>query len=206
MRLRGQPADCHTASNAGRRVAATSISSVSTTVPQERERTDPLADRDWRDHVRGNMVPYCDIDPDEWDLTLRHDGRDFWATDHWCLECDCNEVVIVFQELVDGDTRARRVGALAIDRRTLRPKRDGADGLALQLWEALRAQGGLRERMDGRYREIRRAAKALERRRAARPAGRPEGRRRVGRNAPCPCGSGRKFKRCCLVADAAQAQ
>lgn len=24
-------------------------------------------------------------------------------------------------------------------------------------------------------------------------------RRRVGRNDPCPCGSGRKFKRCCLV-------
>ena len=22
---------------------------------------------------------------------------------------------------------------------------------------------------------------------------------RVGRNAPCPCGSGRKFKKCCLV-------
>jgi len=26
------------------------------------------------------------------------------------------------------------------------------------------------------------------------------GGRRVGRNDPCPCGSGRKFKRCCLVA------
>lgn len=24
------------------------------------------------------------------------------------------------------------------------------------------------------------------------------GRRAVGRNQPCPCGSGRKFKRCCL--------
>lgn len=26
----------------------------------------------------------------------------------------------------------------------------------------------------------------------------PTGRRRVGRNDPCPCGSGRKFKKCCL--------
>ena len=25
-----------------------------------------------------------------------------------------------------------------------------------------------------------------------------------GRNAPCPCGSGRKYKRCCLVADEEQ--
>ena len=26
----------------------------------------------------------------------------------------------------------------------------------------------------------------------------------VGRNEPCPCGSGRKYKRCCLERDAAQ--
>ena len=24
---------------------------------------------------------------------------------------------------------------------------------------------------------------------------------RVGRNEPCPCGSGRKFKKCCLIQD-----
>ncbi len=27
----------------------------------------------------------------------------------------------------------------------------------------------------------------------------------VGRNQPCPCGSGKKFKRCCLAQDAARA-
>jgi uncharacterized protein YecA (UPF0149 family) len=27
---------------------------------------------------------------------------------------------------------------------------------------------------------------------------------RVGRNDPCPCGSGRKFKRCCLAASLAR--
>jgi preprotein translocase subunit SecA len=30
----------------------------------------------------------------------------------------------------------------------------------------------------------------------ARPDGRPSG-RKVGRNEPCPCGSGRKYKKCC---------
>ena len=29
------------------------------------------------------------------------------------------------------------------------------------------------------------------------PPRQPESRRRVGRNAPCPCGSGKKFKKCC---------
>jgi len=30
--------------------------------------------------------------------------------------------------------------------------------------------------------------------------------RRVGRNDPCPCGSGRKYKHCCMRKDLAQAQ
>jgi len=34
---------------------------------------------------------------------------------------------------------------------------------------------------------------------AGRPDGRPSG-RKVGRNDPCPCGSGKKYKRCCAGA------
>ena len=30
----------------------------------------------------------------------------------------------------------------------------------------------------------------------------PNAQGRVGRNQPCPCGSGQKFKRCCLVVSA----
>jgi len=32
---------------------------------------------------------------------------------------------------------------------------------------------------------------------AARPSIRPRQATKVGRNAPCPCGSGRKYKKCC---------
>lgn len=31
------------------------------------------------------------------------------------------------------------------------------------------------------------------------PTPRQLAKRRVGRNDPCPCGSGKKFKRCCLM-------
>ncbi|HEY5314564.1 MAG TPA: SEC-C metal-binding domain-containing protein, partial [Pirellulales bacterium] len=34
-------------------------------------------------------------------------------------------------------------------------------------------------------------------RQAAESAGQPSGGRAAQRNAPCPCGSGRKFKHCC---------
>ncbi len=30
------------------------------------------------------------------------------------------------------------------------------------------------------------------------PRRKPEGRQKIGRNAPCPCGSGKKFKNCCM--------
>jgi uncharacterized protein YecA (UPF0149 family) len=31
-----------------------------------------------------------------------------------------------------------------------------------------------------------------------RPAPRPQAHPRIGRNDPCPCGSGRKYKKCCM--------
>ena len=30
--------------------------------------------------------------------------------------------------------------------------------------------------------------------------------RKIGRNDPCPCGSGKKYKRCCLEVDARRAE
>ena len=46
----------------------------------------------------------------------------------------------------------------------------------------------------------REAAVVMRRRRAQRrdTDGTPQAADRIGRNAPCPCGSGRKFKRCCM--------
>jgi hypothetical protein len=42
-----------------------------------------------------------------------------------------------------------------------------------------------------------RMAEIVEALDAARPAIRPRRAAKVGRNAPCPCGSGRKYKKCC---------
>ena len=45
-----------------------------------------------------------------------------------------------------------------------------------------------------------RALQDRDRPRLARPRGEPDRRRaeKIGRNDPCPCGSGRKYKQCCL--------
>jgi uncharacterized protein len=38
----------------------------------------------------------------------------------------------------------------------------------------------------------------LEGQKPPRPATRPQAHARIGRNAPCPCGSGKKYKKCCM--------
>ncbi len=71
------------------------------------------------------------------------------------------------------------------------------------LWKAFIGEKGRRKEIRNRYREMKRAATALpgilgrhESREVSSPEPVQTG-RKVGRNEPCPCGSGRKFKRCC---------
>ena len=60
-----------------------------------------------------------------------------------------------------------------------------------------------------RYGEVRRAVRQLDTVREALgakvavPLVPRAGRASAGRNAPCPCGSGKKYKRCCADRDAA---
>lgn len=55
------------------------------------------------------------------------------------------------------------------------------------------------ERMAAELRAGRPAANVMQEFRSpAKPKRRSDGRETVGRNDPCPCGSGRKYKRCCL--------
>ncbi|MGA2497515.1 MAG: DUF1186 domain-containing protein [Tepidisphaeraceae bacterium] len=51
------------------------------------------------------------------------------------------------------------------------------------------------------YGKPRRAAEAGSARRPAIPPAQPVAAKRAGRNDPCPCGSGKKYKKCCLDKD-----
>ena len=72
----------------------------------------------------------------------------------------------------------------------------------LELLDAFEHLGGVlspdvRERVDGWFAEWDAGQ------RATKAASAPVQRRKVGRNDPCPCGSGKKYKKCCLAADEA---
>ncbi len=143
-----------------------------------------------------------DLNDEQFAVSFESDGREWAVIDQHCVNptCACDDVVLSF---FDAGTRARprhretfsarvSIGAgratngvtgapLTPDQiRTLRDYQD-------ELGEWLKDLA-LRRRL---LREI--AARRLKPA-AARAAARPD---KVGRNDPCPCGSGRKAKTCC---------
>jgi hypothetical protein len=122
----------------------------------------------------------------------------FEAIDLYCVAegCDCGDVVLDFVPLVPrgapdpGAVRVARSGTV-----TFEPEHQTHRERLEQLWAAFHERHPrYRERfarrsavMHGLAGRIVGASRAGIERRAA----------KVGRNDPCPCGSGKKFKKCC---------
>lgn len=155
-----------------------------------------------------------------------HEGRDFLIEDHYCPRpgCDCRQVHVEFWEHIELPGRSRRVDVLQrlmaiitlegkLDQiQFSHEERQAAEELS-RAW--IENCGYQLDEFRRRYEQI----KAIGRRSlASQPTAslsnavadvvasrilpepsktRPIRRVRVGRNEPCPCGSGKKFKRCC---------
>lgn len=148
-----------------------------------------------------------------------HQGREFLIEDYYCAnpQCDCQEVHVEFWERIEQFHPKHRVevdrclfARVALDGRLneIRFRRDGQPA-AQQLLKAWQAECGQQlQEFRKRYQQM----KAIGER--SFPAPREPQRielpghlplkttelspsRRTGRNAPCPCGSGLKYKRCC---------
>ena len=159
----------------------------------------------------GAMVPHHDVCPADWDLLFNHEGCTYWAIVHHCPNpsCTCTEIVVELQRI--DPQHASHVGRLEIDFAVtrVRPKASTAKAAALfaPLWAEHAAE------LVMRYGEVRRAVRQLAALREAELHGAPAhdedrgpARPRISRNAPCPCGSGKKYKRCCADGHAAAAR
>lgn len=168
---------------------------------------DPLRRRAWRllaqrdrssyrsalDHAKpGAMVPYDRLFPHDWDMIVGRGGLHYWASDLHChnLACDCREITVMLYDLSTRD--APTVGDLRIDLRSGDPRSSASSPLASRLFQPLWAQYGAE--LNRRHDEVRQAVVAYAASRHERTSPAP-----TGRNAPCPCGSGVKFKRCCAL-------
>jgi len=148
------------------------------------------------------MVRYSDLFPADWDLVPIEDGEEYWAVDLYCRnpDCDCASSVILFYRLEDDPPSL--VGEVAIDYAKDEPdvkaSTPEADDIFDSLWAA--SEYTLRARHAEASQVVRRFAVRPIHATAALAPTPPAIVGRVPRNAPCPCGSGKKYKRCCLDA------
>lgn len=142
---------------------------------------------------RGSMVAYDRLLPNDWDLIVTHDRRSYWAVDQHCLNpsCSCSSIVVFFY--VVGDAGSGAIGDARLDLREHHRAPTASSPLAKTIFNLLweRSASELVRRRD----EVRRAV--LQRLVPQAAAVTVPPRRPVGRNEACPCGSGKKYKRCC---------
>jgi uncharacterized protein YchJ len=141
----------------------------------------------------GVLLPYDSLFPADWDLLLQHGGASYWAIDQHCPNpaCACADLVVEVHDI--STPRATRLGALTVDVRAAKLRPATSPKIAA-LFPLLWAEHGaeLRRRHD----EVHRAVRAHADRSAVTPT-----RTTITptRNGPCPCGSGKKYKRCCVA-------
>ena len=169
----------------------------------------PTADwrlRDWSGIEPGMMVGWEEVFPEAADTPIVVKGRELLSFEDHCIDpgCDCDEVRIGFVELSDhrGDSKAADadVGVLCVSLANLKVKRrepaKGKEALLQLAWDSYSAGPGLRERLAERDRKMKQIGPELRRLSKKEPE---RTGKKVGANEPCPCGSGRKFKRCCML-------
>jgi len=166
-------------------------------------------DIDYSVFTKDCLVCYAEIfkvNPyEQWLLEL--DNTQYIAVDYYCPnpKCDCRDVTLAFDRV----EKSKVVGPPALkckinfdtEKRVIEEK--GA-GISTQFAEKMMAElmtlfaGAGIELFKERYDRIKKWGQdclqpELHRKNAAPAATVPK----VGRNSPCPCGSGQKYKRCC---------
>lgn len=142
------------------------------------------------------MLPYHELFPADWDLLPVCDGERYWAVDLYCRnpDCTCTSSVIRFHRVED-DASTTFAGEVTIDYADAEPRARTTSPGAARVFERLwkESEYNLRARQAQASSAVRRLAMRTKAPVAVVPVW-----GRIPRNAPCPCGSGKKFKRCCL--------
>jgi uncharacterized protein YchJ len=124
-------------------------------------------------------------------LTWLNKLDNYLLSDSYCInpKCDCHEVNLFFTQI--GTTKEFTI------RLNLKTKQvEWINGLREEavVKEFLNHDSMFQE-LRSRYQKMKQAGLQVQKSQAAKPA--QSNQNKVGRNEPCPCGSGKKFKHCC---------
>lgn len=142
-------------------------------------------------------------------LRFECDGKDWDALDQYCVnpECDCEDAILIFYQIRKDRKIQEEEFGVQLDLTTGEVRHEDNRRLSrgrIRVLERFQIElGDWRGELSRRRDLLRRIARrhlALEAPPWEEPI--PETvpflrAEKVGRNAPCPCGSGRKFKNCC---------
>jgi hypothetical protein len=181
---------------------------------------------DWTEWDAEEPVAWNEVHPETATDPFEQAGATYEAVDHYCIlpECGCEEVAVRFFKVVD-DQIVEMIGEVLVEAGSAEVvgtnNAPGQWRVLERLWAAYEARHDLSE-LSRRQREMQRLGPQIHALRASQlgaerrslPGGDSAaaqletgtGHRggepmamgaKVGRNDPCPCGSGRKYKRCC---------
>ncbi|MFN7988922.1 MAG: hypothetical protein U0529_15725 [Thermoanaerobaculia bacterium] len=121
---------------------------------------DEWKETDWDEIDLEAMVPFLEIFPSRWDLSVFLEGRKYWVVDFWCLApgCPCNDVALDFLA-ADADTSEHVV----VDLATGEVDDPEATEAGRRLWAALREDPSTLEELAARRAATRRVAPLVPR-------------------------------------------
>jgi hypothetical protein len=151
-------------------------------------------------------VGWSELFPQSKAWTFQHESAPIFVDDQYCAtaSCTCSDVILSYFRIERrdrDDSEGVLRGAVRYDLRTRRYRLEStATGSSAQtvlpLTETLlKALPAIHDELNRRFRFMRGFADWLAQRRRQL---RPQAAVAPGRNEPCPCGSGRKYKKCCL--------
>jgi hypothetical protein len=163
---------------------------------------DAWRQRDWTGWERGDMVSWRQVYPDDFNLMFDLDGAAYWADDMYCINpgCGCKEVGLAFYEV--GAKRPESLGAVSVTLPSCRFSgfmgKGGDERLLKDLWSSMREIPGMCAVLKDRMKRIKPVGQEIVRLSGKKSMPDQPSRLKAGRNDPCPCGSGKKYKKCCL--------
>ncbi len=125
---------------------------------RKQEDQDEWKESDWSSIDLEAMVPFLEIFPSRWDLSVLVGGRKYWIVDFWCLapDCPCSQVALDFLAS-DDDTSEH----LVVDLDAMKPDDPDASETALGLWAAFYDDPYAAATLTARREATRRVAREL---------------------------------------------
>lgn len=154
----------------------------------------------------GNMVGYCEIfgDSDSDTFTFEMNGTERWfVDDQYCSnpKCPCNDVVLTFFkfDVLRPSQDPEFIVRMNINNFKYDIEFNETDPIKVSevMTFLQKTKPEVFKIIKGRHREVKDTAKKIIKQAGSKEKTEALPRISVGRNDPCPCGSGKKYKKCC---------